>query len=158
MKLTERSTLRLRVPSRMLADLMCLMGTTLEMDGDRVRLGNPQIEPLQATPRLFSPWVTLKEAEEPGVFVERLAQDFERMEISGSFGLVAPKNQGSKDGGKGSRVEYIRRTRAIKGHAIVGFALMVQDLSEEESLRLQAEGIGGRRHFGGGLFRPAKGR
>lgn len=156
--LTEHSKLRLRVPAVMLADLMCFMGTTLEMDGYRVRLGNPQMEPIKATPRLFSPWVTLKGAEDPETFMERATEETERLGIAASFGLVTPKNRDSKDGGKGSRVDYVRRTRSVKGHSIVGFAVLAQEMTAEDSTKLQALGLGGRRHFGGGLFRPAKGR
>jgi CRISPR-associated protein Cas6 len=158
LELTDRSQLRLRVLTKMIPDLMCFLGTTLELDGHRVRLGNPKIEPIKCTPRLFSPWTTLKEATDPGIFLQRVGEEIERLGVQASYSFVEPKHAASKDGGKGARDSYIRRTRSIKGHAIVGFALIAEGLSLKDSQKLQSQGLGGRRHFGGGLFLPAKGR
>jgi CRISPR-associated protein Cas6 len=51
--------------------------------------------------------------------------------------------------------EPIRRTLGIHGKQIVGFAVRVDGLSSEDSLTLQARGLGGRRRFGCGAFVPA---
>lgn len=158
LKLTERSALRLRVPSQMIPDLMCFLGSSLELDGHKIRLGNPKIEPLKSTPRQFSPWVSLKEAVDPGIFLKRVGEELKRLGVEGSYCFVAPKNASSKDGGSGGKESFIRRTRSIKGHSIVGFALLVEDLSLEHSHILACQGLGGRRHFGGGIFLPARGR
>ena len=158
LELTDRSSLRMRVPSVLIPDLMCFLGTTLELDGHRIRLGNPKIEPLQFTPRLFSPWVTLKDATDHGTFLQRVAEEMHRLEVHGAFSLVAPKNDFAKDGGPGLPQPFIRRTRSIKGNAIIGFALLIEELAVEAAHRLMTSGLGGRRHFGGGLFLPAKGR
>lgn len=158
LKLTDRSVLRLRVPSRMIPDLMCFLGSSLELDGHKIRLGNPRIEPLKTTPRLFSPWVTLKDSLDHGTFLQRVGEELERLGVQGDYSLVGAKNGFSKDGGSGAKEPFVRRTRSIKGHSIVGFALLVEELSFEHSQLLGAEGLGGRRHFGGGLFLPAKGR
>jgi CRISPR-associated protein Cas6 len=47
---------------------------------------------------------------------------------------------------------FVRRTLNIKGVNVVGYAATVSGLSPTDSLRLQNEGMGGRRHFGCGLF------
>lgn len=158
LELTNRSQLRLRVPSILIPELMCFIGTTLDMDGHQATLGNPKIEPIKCTSRLFSPWVTLKDAVDHDTFRERVLEEMERNEINGVCSLVAPKDNYAKEHGKGSRVPYIRRTRSIKGNAIVGFALLVEELAVDAAQRLMTSGLGGRRHFGGGLFLPAKGR
>ncbi len=46
--------------------------------------------------------------------------------------------------------------RRIKEVRIVGFALLVEGLRPDESLRLQEVGLGGRRHLGCGVFVPAQ--
>ena len=158
LKLTKRSGLRLRVPPKQIADFLCLMGSSIELDGHRIRLGNPRMEPIKATSRLFSPWVTLSECESLDSFLPRVEAELERLQIRARFGPVAPVLGKSKDQGKGSRESYIRRTREVKGHSIVGFALLVEELSADESVRLASLGLGGRRHFGGGLFLPARNR
>ena len=159
LKLTPKSSLRLRVPQKQIADFLCLMGSSLELDGRRIRLGNPRIEPIKATPRLFSPWVTLSECETIETFLTRVGEELERLQIEASYSPVAPLHQESKDQGKGSRQpNFIRRTRQVKGQNIVGFALLVESLTAEDSMKLACLGLGGRRHFGGGLFLPARNR
>jgi CRISPR-associated protein Cas6 len=45
-----------------------------------------------------------------------------------------------------------RHVIRIHGKAIVGFSVLVQGLTAEESIRLQEEGIGGRGKMGCGFF------
>ena len=49
-----------------------------------------------------------------------------------------------------------RRVVHVKGVAIVGYALLVTELSAADSLTLQEAGLGGRTHLGCGFFTPAK--
>jgi CRISPR-associated protein Cas6 len=49
-----------------------------------------------------------------------------------------------------------RRVINIAGKKVVGFALDVSELSPESSLKLQEQGLGGRRHMGCGLFLPTR--
>lgn len=44
------------------------------------------------------------------------------------------------------------RTIRIHGKQVMGFEVLASNLTPEESLRLQYEGIGGRRAFGCGIF------
>ncbi len=158
LRLTKRSQLRFRVTSSFLSNLMSFPSAVLELDGHQIRLGSPQIWPLFAGPRLFSPWVTIKGATEPAAFLLRVGEELERLGVVGRYGFVTPRRGGSRSGGKGARGPFVRRTRAIKGCDIVGFGVLVEGLSAEDSLRLMVNGLGGRRHFGGGLFLPAKPR
>jgi CRISPR-associated protein Cas6 len=48
----------------------------------------------------------------------------------------------------------LRRVLDVKGRKIVGYAMQVAGLTAEESIRLQEEGLGGRRRMGCGLFMP----
>jgi CRISPR-associated protein Cas6 len=45
----------------------------------------------------------------------------------------------------------------IRDRTIVGFSVLVQGLTAEESVQLQEEGIGGRGKMGCGFFLPARG-
>ncbi len=49
-----------------------------------------------------------------------------------------------------------RKPLCIKGQSIVSFSVQVDDLSEEDSLKLQAGGIGGKRKMGCGVFCPTR--
>ena len=45
-----------------------------------------------------------------------------------------------------------RHVLRVQHYAIIGYPLLVSDLTPDESLRLQGNGIGGKRHMGGGFF------
>ena len=50
-----------------------------------------------------------------------------------------------------------RQRIAVAGKRVVGFSVRVAELSPQGSLRLQEEGLGGKRAMGCGLFRPTRG-
>ncbi len=47
-----------------------------------------------------------------------------------------------------------RRILTVKDKKIVGFSLIAHGLSDEDSIKLQSHGIGGRRGMGCGIFNP----
>jgi CRISPR-associated protein Cas6 len=49
-----------------------------------------------------------------------------------------------------------RRVLRIKGMTIVGFAVVLCGLTDDDSLKIQANGLGGRRRFGCGVFVPSR--
>ena len=53
--------------------------------------------------------------------------------------------------------EFCRKTIKVKRYTVVGFTTEVSGLSDEDSLKLQEWGLGGKRHFGCGYFLPCKG-
>ena len=53
--------------------------------------------------------------------------------------------------------EPLRRVLHIKGERHVGFGMLIEGLTADESLRLQQNGLGGRRKMGCGLFLPVRG-
>lgn len=50
-----------------------------------------------------------------------------------------------------------RKAIKIKRYSVVGFGLEVADLSEENSIKLQEDGLGGKRRMGCGIFVPMGG-
>lgn len=48
-----------------------------------------------------------------------------------------------------------RRIVTVDGDKVVGFGLRLAGLSDEDSLKVQYTGIGGRQRFGCGVFGPA---
>ena len=51
-----------------------------------------------------------------------------------------------------------RKIIHIKGKAIVGYSLIVEGLTAEESILLQEKGLGGRTRIGCGFFLPQRDR
>jgi len=156
--LTRNSTLTLRTPALKIKDVLLLAGKTLKIGPDKIRVGIPQPHTLQPCSQLHSRLVIIKGFMEPEPFLEAVQRQLTAKAIKGTPKLIEqhhiPKQNGTH--GKGSRSPYLRRTLEIHRKQIVGFALRISDLSEEDSLKLQIEGIGGRRRFGCGVFFQAK--
>jgi CRISPR-associated protein Cas6 len=141
--LTSRSHVKLRVPSAEVGQLLPLAQQTLELDGARIRLGVPRLLPLMPTPHLRARIVTIKGfADDTDAFVlalrrqiasiPGLGQDPERIEVQ-----VGP-----------------RRVLRARQHIVVGWAVALAGLDADTSLAVQVNGLGGRRHMGGGIFVP----
>jgi len=47
-----------------------------------------------------------------------------------------------------------RKTFRVHGKQVVGYALLVSELNAEEAIKLQENGLGGRRKMGCGFFEP----
>lgn len=155
--LTERSTLRLRVPATRLPALLPLAGKRLELDGHAIRLSVPRVAALVPAPVLSSSLVLIKLAHAAGknsvtpeLFLAAAARKLGEMQISAEPGLQTIRT-GPRAG------EPRRRVIRVKDQTHAGYAMIVQGLTAEESIRLQEQGLGGRRLMGCGLFLPEKG-
>jgi len=145
LSLTERSRLKLRLPSEEIAPYIAVAGQSLELEGHRIRVGIPSVEALVPGANLASRLVTFRNALEPSAFAADVRRELDRMQVGGTPVLV-PSPRPTFVG------QPIRRVLKIKDKRVVGYALRVQDLIAAGSLRLQEEGLGGRRRFGCGIF------
>ena len=68
--------------------------------------------------------------------------------------LAAAKRQLAQLGISGQAYLCTRRTLRVRDQQIVGFEMGVTQLTAEESLTLQEQGLGGRRKMGCGVFVP----
>lgn len=154
--LTDRSRLSIRIDADRIAEVLPLAGKSLSIDGSPIRVGTPQTRALTPAPRLYSRLVVIKGFLEPEPFLEAARRQLEALAIRGEPQLVPQPAVAAANAGRptGSRSPYVRRTIRIHDREMVGFALRVQDLTAEESLRLQEHGLGGRRRFGCGIFIP----
>jgi CRISPR-associated protein Cas6 len=150
LRLTTGSRLRLRLPEERIREVLPLAGKRLEFDGGFVRLGVPGAVTLRPATRLFSRFVTFKNAMEPTDFLSKTRERLEEMKISGEP-QIPVRLIGEHAG------EVTRRVMRIKQQAIVGFALLVDELTATDSLKLQTNGLGGRGQMGAGFFLPVKG-
>lgn len=147
MHLTDGSRLRLRLPSESIAPYLALAGKALDLTGHRIRVGIPQVESHRPLAALGSRLVTIKNASDPEKLLAAVNRELTALDIRGEASIV-PIRQGDRIG------QPLRRIVRVKGRKIVGYALRVEGLSDADSHRLQEAGIGGRRHFGCGLFTP----
>jgi CRISPR-associated protein Cas6 len=157
--LTDHSAVRFRVPAERLPELLPLAGKAMELDGHRLRLGVPHVAALIPAPVLSSSLVLIKLADKgnpavggivtPDAFLAAALRQLTAMQIQAEPGLQKIRT--------GPRADQARRRiLRVKDQTHVGFAMIVQGLTAEESIRLQEGGLGGRRLMGCGLFLPAK--
>lgn len=154
----ENSFLTIRLPSEDIALILPLAGKVLRIGEGEVRVGVPQTKALVPAARLYSHLVVIKGFMEPAPFLEAARRQLREHEIKGNPSLVEQPRIVEANAGKqtGSHSPYLRRTARIHDKEVVGFALRVEDLTAEESIRLQEIGIGGRRRFGCGVFFPER--
>lgn len=145
--ITERSRLRVRLPTEGLAPYIGLAGTAIEVGGHPVRIGVPRVEPLVPAASLASRLVVFRGPVEPAGFETSVRRHLDERGLSGEPEFVPstdPRFVGQPK----------RRVLKIKDKRVVGYALRLTGLTAEESLDLQERGLGGRRRFGCGVFVP----
>jgi CRISPR-associated protein Cas6 len=145
--LLKGSRLRLRLPSEEIAPYLAVAGSMLDLDGHRMRVGIPAVENLTPSERLASRMVTIRNAMGPERFLDCVRREMEALSIIALSTLVPVRVPGASDAG-----EPRRRVVRVCGKKVVGYALRVVGLTAEESIRLQENGLGGRRRCGCGVF------
>jgi len=95
---------------------------------------------------------------EPEPFLDAARRQLDALEVSALPQLVQQPDveEANRSRKSGSHSQFLRRTIKIRDKEIVGFAVSIEGLSDEESLSLQENGIGGRRRFGCGIFVPVR--
>jgi CRISPR-associated protein Cas6 len=146
LQLTERSRLVIRTEAEHIARFLPLSGKPLRLLDRTLRVGVPQVRPLVPAAALRSRLVTIKLAEAISQSPAAAAESF-RAAAARQLADLGIAREAALSLGK-------RRTLRIKDKEVVGYEVLVEGLAAEESLRLQSEGLGGRRHMGCGIFVP----
>lgn len=156
-QLNDQSQLVLRVPDGEITPLLMLAGKALRIGASSVRVGVPQIRGLVPAPILRSRLVTIKvtntpaAALTPDLFLEAARRGLTKLGLSDQIQLTIPTRPGlAVDADPVPQ----RRTMRVHDVEIVGYELIVAGLTAEESITLQAQGLGGKRHMGCGVFVP----
>jgi CRISPR-associated protein Cas6 len=155
--LTPDSRLTIRIPSGRLEEVLPLIGRELLLDGCKVAVGTPEILPLVARPRLYSRLVVIKGATDQEHFLQTATRQLAALGIHAELGIPYKQSSSRVEGPapETDGQEVLRRTLRIGDKTIVGFAMVANGLSADESITLQEQGLGGRRRFGCGVFIPA---
>lgn len=138
MALTEESRLAIRIDANRIAEILALAGKTLGLGRTFLQIGVPTVHPLVPSPSLRSRIVTIKGFMEPERFLGAIRRQLDALPVSPEVVVELGK----------------RRTLRIHDKDVVGFEVFLSRLGEEDSLRIQEVGIGGRRKMGCGLFVP----
>jgi CRISPR-associated protein Cas6 len=138
-------------------DLGRLAGSEIEIGEHRLKLGVIRRQALKPAAQLYSRLVVIKGAQDESSFLESANRQLKNLGIRAGAGLIRRTALQSREGKTSvNRSPFIRRTLRICDREIVGYAVMVEGLTAEESIQLQEVGLGGRRHFGCGVFVPAR--
>jgi len=143
--LSRQSQLRIRLPyePEKISLVLPLAGQRLVIGSHAIQLGIPQIHTLRPVDKLRSRLVTIKKFQEPEPFKEAAQRQLDALGIQGN--LILPLDESG---------EPSRKAIKIKIYSVIGFSLIVTDLNEEDSLKLQAFGLGGKHRMGCGIFNP----
>jgi len=143
--LTPRSHLRIRLPMEAISGVYRLAGKRLRVGSHEVHLGIPEIFTLKPCATLKARIVTIKGYLEAENLEQAAQKQLEQLGIPGEVKVL-----------RDPEGKPLRKTLKIKRHTIVGFTTSVQGLSDDDSIRLQQVGLGGRRRMGCGFFLPCK--
>jgi len=136
MQLTKASRLTLRVASTDIATWLGLAGKTLEIGSTKVQVGVPEVRGLVPSTALRSRLVTTKNCQDQTRFEAELNRQMKELGLSDQVIVTIIK----------------RRTVRIHDKEVVGYEVVLEGLSAEESISIQTYGLGGRRHMGCGIF------
>lgn len=141
--LSRRTKLTLRLPKAEIERVQAALdGVELDIRGCALTIGKAKHKLLSSQGTIFSRYVVLERGEETdeNAFLERIAA------ILGERGIRLRK-------------ALCGKTAEIAGPdgPLQTRSVMLADLSPEESVRVQQEGIGPLRHMGCGIFLPHKG-
>lgn len=149
--LNQESRLRLRCPAEEATKwYRYLQNQVLDLRGHLIRLIKPQLSIPQPSQTLKSRLVTFKLEDwnsnsAPSYFLQSCQKALSDLEIKGT-----PFIDSNEEG------DLALRALKIKGRNCLGYGVIVEDLNDNDSLKLQCYGLGGRKHFGCGWFYPTK--
>lgn len=149
--LNRSSRLRLRCPAKQVQRwYRLLQNAVLDVRGHLIRLIQPRLLLPQPSTLLKARLVTFKleavnHSEVPVYFLDSCQKALERLEIP-ARAFIDSNAEG----------DLARRAIRVKQKRIVGYGLVVEGLSAEDSIKLQCLGLGGRKHFGCGWFYPVR--
>lgn len=135
--INRRVKLVLRVPVERLADVQALVGRRIDSGAGELAIGAAKEKQLIPFADLYAPLVDLGTADEVE-FLEAARAELEKMAVK--CGLIPGK----------------KRKMRLPGGEIWGYSLMLHDVGQEQSLRVQEQGLGRHRAYGCGLFVPHK--
>jgi CRISPR-associated protein Cas6 len=138
LQLMPWSMLQIRAPQESIGMLVQLAGGTLCIGDRQIRLGVPRVRALEASSALRCRTVTIKGFMNVESFTAAVRRQLDCLEVSERARITIGK----------------RRTVRIRDKEVVGFAVVLESLTDEESIVVQQFGLGGRRRMGCGVFTP----
>lgn len=137
---SKRTKLMLRIPAEKYTEVEKLVGAAFKIDGHQIQLGKYKKKPLGNSGVIFARHMLIQENQSENEFLLDTAK-----EIKSRTNRVVKKMLCGK-------THTIKTSKKI----LKTIHLMIADLDDETSIKLQQDGLGKGREIGCGLFLPHK--
>ncbi len=138
---SRRTKMTLRIPLDMREATEKLVGTTLNIDGHSLEVGNTKKKIFTNSSVIFSRHVLSDANETENEFLTRMAEELKTNINFKVKKMLCGKSHGIKTPNKTLTTRH----------------LMIADLDSENSIKIQQQGLGSAKELGCGLFIPHKG-
>jgi CRISPR-associated protein Cas6 len=136
---SRRTKLKLRIPKHRIDDVKSLTGKTLDIDGNALTIKEMTHKSLSDITTVFSRYIVVEGAKDEMEFLNEIVESLKEMGIKPKKMLCGKEDKLRTDDGE-----------------LTTRSLMIADLTFEESLLLQQQGLGSHRLMGCGIFLPHK--
>ena len=136
---SRRTKLSLRIPRHRIDDVKSLTGKTLDIDGNALTIKEMTQKSLSDITTVFSRYIVVESAKDEMEFLNEIVASLKEMGIKPKKMLCGKEDKLRIDDGE-----------------LTTRSLMIADLTMEESLLLQQQGLGSHRLMGCGIFLPHK--
>lgn len=153
-EISKSTKLRLRLPMSKASEAYALAGATVDVGGHSIRFGIPELHLLRPSKRLRSRFVMIKCKDSKGKSAEADSFLISLKKQVADLGIVADVSIEPSRFNESEKNEFSRRAMRVKAATITGFGVILDNLTEQDSLLVQANGLGGKRRMGCGLFDP----
>lgn len=137
--LSRRTKMQLRIPKERVADARALSGSTLEIDGHPLKVGDAQVRLLSKITTLFSRYVLADAQQDEETFLRISSAQLQALGV----------NCGKMLCGRSHEID-------LPDERLFTRSLMLAELNVHDSILLQQKGLGQGRKLGCGLFLPHK--
>ena len=149
LRLTPRSRLKIRIPLEQIPSIyQFLVEQTFKIGESHFQIGTPEYRALSPASSLYSRLVIIRRSKKPEDFMAAAQRQLEQLEITGKINLLQKSN-----GQLQCRQLTLRKKEGT--FPLIGYGVEVTDLSESDSIKLQQQGIGGKRKMMCGVFVPS---
>ena len=138
LSIQPNSWLVFRLRSTGLSPYINLAGNTLDLRGHLIQIGVPKTRALNPSPILYSHLVTTRNGQDQERFLMEINRQLSEMAVKAEVQLGD------------------RKTFTIHDKKVVGYSMQCLGLSDEDSIKVQEQGLGGRRKMGCGFFGPTE--
>ncbi|WP_455219791.1 type I-MYXAN CRISPR-associated protein Cas6/Cmx6 [Kaarinaea lacus] len=136
---SRRTKLSLRIPKHRIEDVKVLTGKTIDIDGNVLTIKEMTQKSLSDITTVFSRYIVVESANDEMEFLNEIVVSLQKMGIKPKKMLCGKEDKLRADNGE-----------------LVTRSLMIADLTVEESMLLQQQGLGSHRLMGCGIFLPHK--